>query len=282
MTVNRGGAGAAHELGAGLRALRERAELTTRALAWRVEASAANVSNWERSERLLSEERLIKILEVLQAPDDERERLLGLRRQAEGPGQLVSGAPSIGPQLAKLIEHEQVARSITDVAPLLIPGLLQTSDYARATLTDQRDVDTRIALRIGRRDVLTRTRQPAELVALIDSEALIRPVASPHVMADQLRHLLRMAELPNVTIQLVSSTASGYNPMLTGPFILLEFPTAPPIVHVEHYQASAFIWENEDVHGFQAAVEKIHNVAMTPADTARVIAELVNGMEPET
>lgn len=280
MTVNRGG-GVAHELAAGLRVLRG-SKLTTRALAELIGASAANISNWERGERLPSEERLIQLLDALQAPDDERERLLGLRRQADGPGQLVSGAPSIGPQLVRLIEHEQVARRITDVAPLLIPGLLQTSDYARATLSDQRDIDTRIALRVGRRDVLTRTRQPAELVALIDSEALLRPIASPHVMADQLRHLQRMAELPNITIQLVSSTAPGYNPMLTGPFILLEFPTAPPIVHVEHYQASAFIWENEDVRGFQAAVERIHHVAMTPADTARVIAELVDGMEPQT
>jgi transcriptional regulator with XRE-family HTH domain len=279
MTVNRGdGGGAARELAAGLRALRERAGLSTRALGEAANTSAAAISNWER-DRLPSEQRLTQLLDALGASDDERERLQGLRRQAEGPGQLVSGAPSIGEQLARLIEHEQVARRITTVAPLLIPGLLQTSDYARATLGAHRDIDTRIALRVGRRDVLTRTRQPAELVAFIDSEVLVRPVAPPQVMADQLRHLLKMAELPNVTIQLVSSASPGYNPMLAGPFIMIEFPTASPIVHVEHYQASAFIWEATDVHGFQAAVEKIHNVAMTPAETARVIAKIVHGME---
>lgn len=279
MTVNRGGSAAAQELAAGLRALRTRAALNMRSLAEAIGASAANISHWERGERLPSEERLVKLLQALDASEDERERLQGLRRQAEGPGQLMSGAPSIGAQLARLIEHEQVARRITDVAPLLIPGLLQTSDYARAALVEHRDIDTRVALRVGRRDVLVRTRQPAELVALIDSQVLVRPVASPQVMADQLRYLLRMAEMPNVTIQVVSSTSPGYNPMLAGPFILLEFPTASPIVHVEHYQASAFIWEGEDVHGFQAAVEKIHETAMTPADTARVIAKIVNGME---
>lgn len=282
MTVNRGGASAAaaaREVAAGLLALRKRTSLTTRSLGEAINSSAANVSNWERGERLPNEERLLQLLDALSASDDERERLLGLRRQANGPGQLVSGAPSIGEQLARLIEHEQVARRITDVAPLLIPGLLQTSDYARATLAHQRDIEMRATLRVGRREVLTRGRNPVELIALIDSEVLVRPIAPPDVMAEQLRHLLKMGELPNITIQLVSSTTPRYTPMLTGPFILFEFATAEPVVHVEHYRASAFLWEEEDVRGFVSAAEAIHNAAMTPADTARVIAEIVDGLE---
>lgn len=279
MPVNKGGA--ADELAAGLRALRSRSKLTTRALGELVDASAANISNWERAERLISEERLVQILDALGASDDERERLLGLRRQANGPGQLVSGTPSIGTQLTRLIEYEQVARRITHAAPLLIPGLLQTSDYARATLSNHIDIDTRVALRVGRRDILTRTRQPAELVAYIDSEVLVRPIAPPHVIADQLHHLLKMAELPNVTIQVVPSTTPGYNPLLAGPFILLEFSTATPVVHLEHYISSAFLWEEEDVRGFVTAAEKIHNVAMTSAQSIEVITEIVNGMETE-
>lgn len=277
MAVNRGGE--ARELAAGLRLLRDRSGMTTRALAEVIGASAANISNWERGERLPSEERLTQLLEALRASDDERERLLGLRRQANGPGQLAAGAPSIGEQLARLIEHEQVARRITDVAPLVIPGLLQTSDYARATLGRLRDIETRVALRVGRRDVLTRTRQPAELVALIDSEVLVRPIAPPPVMVDQLHHLLKMAELPNVTVQIVPSTTPGYNPLLAGPFILLEFPTAPPIVHLEHYRASATLWEGEDVQEFITAAEEVHDIAMSPAKSVQFIAEIVNGME---
>lgn len=279
MSVNRIG-GAAHELGAGLRALRERAGLTTRALGDLAKTNAANISNWENANRLPSEERLTQVLDALDASDDERERLSGLRRQAEGPpGQLTAGAPSIGVQLARLIEHEQVARRITDVAPLVIPGLLQTGDYARAMLTGLSDIDTRIALRVGRRDVLTRPENPAELVALISTEALIRPIAAPRVMAYQLKHLLAMAELPNVTIQLVSATTRGYTPMVAGPFILLEFATATPIVHLEHHQASAFLWQPGDVRGFETAAEKIHEVAMSPEDSSGLIAEIVHGME---
>lgn len=278
MPVNKGG-GAGHELAAGLHDLRQRQNLTTRVLADLIDSSAANISNWERADRLVSEERLVQLLDALEASDDERERLLGLRRQAVGPGQLVSGTPSIGDQLARLIEHEQVARRVTDVAPLLIPGLLQTSDYARATLRGHRDVDTRVALRAGRRDILTRTRQPAELVAFIDTEVLTRPIAPPDVIADQLRHLLKMTTLPNVTIQLASSTTPKYTPILAGPFIVLEFATATPIVHLEHYWSSAFLWEEEDVRGFIDAAEEIRNVAMSTTESAEVLAELVKGME---
>src|SRR5438309_1792458 len=235
MTVNTG-TGSARELARSLLMLRNRAGLTTRALAEKIGASAANISNWERAERQPSEQRLTQLLDALEATDVERERMLGLRRQADGPGQLVAGQPSIGAQLTQLIEYEQVARNITAVAPLVIPGLLQTSDYARATLQGNSDIETRVKLRAGRRYVLTRSRQPAGLAAFIDSEVLVRPIAAPDIMADQLRHLLRMAELPNITIQLVSSTTPGYNPMMAGPFILFEFATATPIVHLEHYR----------------------------------------------
>ncbi len=280
MAVSKGGdLAAARELASGLRRLRIDNGMTNRVLADAIGASSANVSHWERGERLPDEARLTSILDALGATDDDRERLLGLRRQANGPGQLVSGTPSLAEQLARLVEHEQVARRITDVAPLLIPGLLQTGDYARATLIHQRDIETKTALRVGRREVLTRTRNPVELVAYIDSEVLVRPIAPPHVMVDQLRHLLAMAELSNVTIRLVSSTTPRYTPMLTGPFILFEFTTARPIVHVEHYRASAFLWEDTDVRGFIAAAELIHNNAMTPAATAEVIAELADGLE---
>lgn len=279
-----GNRGTAHELGAALRALRSRAGLTTRALGDKIDASATNVSHWERGERLIAERRLVRFLDAVDATPDEREELLGLRRHADGPGQLVAGTPSIGAQLAQLIEYEQVARRITAVAPLLVPGLLQTGDYARATLKHHRDIDTRVALRLGRRDILTRTREPAELVALIDSEVLVRPVVrgQPSVMAEQLRHLLTMSARNNITIQIVQSATVGWTPILAGPFILLEFATATPVVHLEHHSASAFLWEEEDVQRFTAAAEEIRNAAMTPEDSSRVIAEIVNGMETTT
>lgn len=284
MTVNRGdiAGGAARELGAGLRRLRDQAGLTTRALGDRVNASAANISNWELANRLPSEERLIRILDELRAVGDERERLLTLRRQAEGPGQLVAGQPSIGPQLTKLIEHEQVALRIVDVQPLVLPGLLQTERYARATLKGLQNIDTLVTLRMGRKEVLKRTHQPVELLAFIRSEVLTQPLISPGMMAEQLRHLTMMAELPNVTIRLVSGTIPGYTPMHAGSFILFEFLTASSVVHLEHLRSSVTLWEEDDVRRFESAVTEIDKVAMTSARSVEVIAELADGLEQTT
>lgn len=284
MAVNRSSGAAARELATALRDLRGHRSLTTRAVADRITVSAANISHWERGARLPSDERLCQLLDALDASADERERLLGLRRQAEGPGQFNAGQPGIDATLAQLIDHERAATRITVGAPLLIPGLLQTSDYARAIMSSQPDSELRVALRSGRRDIITRAREPVELVALIDSGALTRPVAPLAVMRDQLQHVLDLGRRPNVTIQVVSSTFQGYHPMLAGPSELIEFAKAAAIVLLEHHRSSAFLWEEEDVAEFVEAAELIRTkVAMTPARSAEVIAEIAHDMtETET
>lgn len=273
------GTSEARELGAELRKLRLKAGLNTRTMAERTGVSNANISFWETGKRLVPVERLTAILDALSVTDDDRERILGLRRRADGPGQLAAGPTSIGKHFTRVIELERTANRITDIETLLIPGLLQTSDYARAIFGDGRDTDTKVALRAGRRDVLTRRRNPVEFLALIDSEVLVRPVGPPDVMADQLDHLLRMAELPNVTIQLVPSTTPGYHPMLAGSFVLFEFPTATPVVLLEHHRTSTFLWDKEIVAAYLSAPEEVRQRAMTPERSSKMIKEITKGME---
>lgn len=274
--------GVARELGARLRELREAADLTLRALQDLVGFSNTKISLWENGHRLPSFTDLEKVLNVpaLKVTDEDREQLRGLRRQADAsPGFIASGAPSIGPQLAQLIEYEEQAAQITYWAPLLIPGLLQISSYARAVMGDAPNAETRVKLRSGRQNILTRRRKPAELRAIIDSEVLVRHVAHRDVMIDQLHYLLDMAKRPNVTVQVMSSTRIGFHPGLVGPFELIEFPTARPVVHLEHYRSSLTLWEEEDVRAFVDASGMIQKAAMTPAESAGVIEDIVNGME---
>jgi transcriptional regulator with XRE-family HTH domain len=278
MTVISGTA-ESRDLGAELRRLRTEAGLNTRAMAERAGVSNANISFWETGKRLVPLERLTALLDILSVTDDERERIIGLRRKADGPGELTTGSTSIGERVTRLIELERTATRITHVQPLVIPGLLQTSDYARVVFGDGPDTDTKVALRAGRRDVITRRRNPVEFLALIDSEALFRPVGPPEVMADQLDHLARMAELPNVTIQIVPSRAPGYHPMLAGQFVLFEFPTATPIILLEHHRTSAFIWDRESVAAYLSVPEEIQRVALSPAQSLTMIQEIAHEME---
>lgn len=272
--------GVSRELGARLQQLRKRVGLSLRDLQALVGISNAKISLWENGHRLPRYEDLELVLNAMEVSADEREAIIGLRQRADDtPGEIDSGAPSIGPQLGKLIDYEEQASRIVYWAPLLVPGLLQTSAYTRAVMGNVPSAETRVKLRAGRQNILTRRRNATELLAMIDSEVLVRPVASSDVMIDQLHFLLEMAKRPNITLQIVSSTKPGFHPGLAGPFELIEFPTARPVVHLEHVSSSVTLWEEEDVKSFIASSGMIQNAAMTPADSAGVIEDIVNGME---
>lgn len=273
--------GPLRELGAALRQARQHVGISQRELA-RLAGMRANsrVSEAESGKRLLNPSELESIFTVLNIAEADREQLLGLARSAEGvPGELNVGIPGIGKTLAQLIDYERIASRIVDASPLLIPGLLQTSEYARAIMGGAPNPDLRVTLRSGRRDILTR-RNPCELVALIGGEALIAPVAEPDVMVDQLKHVLDMAERPNVAVQVVSTTVRGYHPMLAGPFELIEFAKADPVVLLDHHRSSVILFEPDEVAEYIAAADMIcEHVAMTPKESVEVIANIVHGME---
>jgi transcriptional regulator with XRE-family HTH domain len=264
-------------VGAELSALRQGLGLSLRDVERETGIGNSTVSMYEKGHRLPGEDSLDVLLNHYGATAEKREALASLVREAEGPGRVLPGVPGSGDALADLISAERQAVRITDMAPLLIPGLLQTSDYSLAILGD----DTSATLRAGRSEILTRKRNPVEYFALIDSEVLVRPIASAAVMRDQLDHLLRLGELANVHIHVWRSTRRGWHAGLTGPFVLLEFGAGrSPIVHVEHHRASLALWEREDVLAYVDAAESVRReVAMTEDESATVIADIAHGME---
>ena len=134
--------------------------------------------------------------------------------------------------------YEADAAALSTYQHSLIPGLLQSEDYARAILetrpnTTPEEVEEQLRGRLDRQAVLTRTDPPAPmLLALIDEGVLHRPVAPRAVMRDQLSHLIDMSRRPNVTIQLVPYEAGGHTGLL-GAFSVAETGTRDAIVFVE-------------------------------------------------
>ena len=262
-------------LGQRLRELR--GDIGLRELERRTGIDHGVLSRWESGRRIPSPDFLVRLLDALDVEDQEREQLLAMV-QRPGPGKLVAGVPSAGRQLAQLIGHERAATRITEVALTLVPGILQTRDYARAVIGDWLDTDRRVRMRMERSEILTRTEDPVELRVIVHVQALTSLVAPPAVMAEQMQHLRRMAELPNVTIQVVPDDVPGWMPSLAGPFIVIEFSEETPIVHVEHYRGGVFVWEPDDVRSFMTAADEMAEKAMTLARSAEVIAQLA-GME---
>lgn len=268
------------ELGAELQQARETLGLSQRELARRASIKAhSRVSEMESGKRLLRSDEMNRIFDQLGISETDRERLHELARSiGEVRGELHVGTLGVDRTLAQLIDYERAATRIVDASPLLVPGLLQSSDYARVIMDDQPDSELRVALRSGRRDILTR-RNPVELLALIDSEVLVRPVVPTDIMIHQLRHLLEMAERPNVTVQVVPSRTPSYHAMLAGSFELLEFAKARPVVLLDHHRSSVFLFQEDEVEEFIEEAENISRVAMTPQDSVEAIADIIRGME---
>jgi len=135
-------------------------------------------------------------------------------------------------------EHEEKATELRMFEHSLVPGQLQTEDYARATLvrqpnTTEDEVAELLAARMGRQTVLTRKAPRPPLVwALLDEGVLHREVGGPKVMHDQLMHLVAASELPNVTIQVLPYSAGGHRG-LEGAFVIADFPTEQSIVFLD-------------------------------------------------
>ncbi len=143
---------------------------------------------------------------------------------------------------------ENAASNIRQYEAELVPGLLQTRAYAEqitklpSSVIDAEDDDAKqriVQLRAERQALLTRFSAP-QLSVIINEAVLRRPVGSPALMAEQLHQILKAAELPNVTVQVLTFSAGMHGGMTAGGFSILEFPrdskgkeVEPPMAYLE-------------------------------------------------
>ncbi|HEU5473388.1 MAG TPA: helix-turn-helix transcriptional regulator [Actinophytocola sp.] len=275
----------ARALAAAIRTIRERSGISGRKLSAQLGMSHGTVSHWETSRRIPTVEDVASFLGVLGVVGEERQRILDLARHAAEPNWLTVGMPGIPQQLAGAWECERAASAIVEWAPMIIPGLLQTPEYARATATasglSEHEVESRVMVRNSRREVIERRSDPVLFEALIGEVALREVIGGTEVLAEQLRFLGSMAKRKNVTVR-VMPLRVGWHPGFAGPFVLYDFPDAPPVVHFEHYSSGAFVPDADDVQAYRGAVEQLRDKAMSPAASARLIAEIAKEMETAT
>lgn len=267
-------------LAAALRQARDRTGIAGREIARQLGVSHAAVSHWETGKRIPRLEDVASLLAILGVTGDERERVLELARHASDPDWLTVGIPGLAQQLAGVMECERTASFLAEWSPWLIPGLLQTSDYARAVLGGggvlPGDIESRLIVRLGRRDVLSR-RDLEELVILIGEPGIRQVIGGRAVMADQLRHVQRLAGA-GVTVQVVP-IGDGWHPGLMGPFIFYRFPDSPSIAHIEHHRSSVFVFDENDVAAYQVATATLRDVALNPTESTAFLREVIAELE---
>ncbi|MCA1185997.1 MULTISPECIES: helix-turn-helix transcriptional regulator [unclassified Saccharopolyspora] len=268
----------AYVLGAELRDARRKSGHTLRGLASILDVSHSVLVRWEHGDRVPSAESISAVCVVLGVSSTARSRMLKLAREAAAepaPSQTPGAAGGVD-QLATLLEFERTATKITDVAPLLMPGLLQSAEYTRAIMATgvpEQEANKRVAMRQGRRDTITRKRSPAKYTALILESVLHQPIGRTGGLHDQLRFLDEISERDNVELRIIPS-AAGWTPAHAGPFVLLEFAKADPVVHLEHHRSSAFLQDDDSVGAFRAARDELERIALSREDSRKLIAEI--------
>ena len=172
---------------------------------------------------------------------------------------------------------EAEASSIRNFELAMVPGLLQTEDYARALISggpmelDATEVDRRVEVRMTRQQALDRDERP-QLWVIVDEAAIRRTVGGPAVMRAQLEALVTAAGQARTTIQVVPYSA-GAHPGQLGPFVILGFPepSEPEVVTMETVGGNLYVDKPEEVRLYTTAFDHLRAVALSPGDTRAML-----------
>nr|WP_203836028.1 helix-turn-helix transcriptional regulator [Actinoplanes humidus] len=267
-------------LGTELKRCRERAGLTQESVSRHFEWHAAKVTRIETA-RVAVTPRDVRDLLTLYGIDDEqyREALLELARSSKQKTWWTDYRDIMRP--GNFVGLEAEASSLRAWEPIIVPGLLQTEAYIRALMRTGRSwdppaqMDRRVALRLKRQSRLSGA-NPLELTAIIDESVVRRSVGGPEVMDDQLRHLIDMAKLPNVTLQVLPFDA-GEHPFLGGSAALLEFreTTHLDVVYLEGLAGDLYEEQHSEVARYRAEFERLSTRALEPRLTLKMIESLL-------
>jgi transcriptional regulator with XRE-family HTH domain len=271
-------------LGGALRVAREERGLKLRELAGQLSLDPSRLSKWELGKQIPKDTVVAQILTHLGVTGERYDEIVGLTSGASAGQWLAVSLPEQRQHLAALLDLEQHADTIVTVSPLLIPGLLQDGGYVRAIMSagelPAEEISTRVAVRLGRRDAITRRENPARLRAFVGEAALRQIIGSRQVMVQQLQHLTQEAERENVELRVVPFD-TGHHPGLEGPFTLIdprEDQGISAVVHIENRRSGLFLQEDEDVATYRHAVDTVAQVAMSLTDSIRLIATITDEM----
>ncbi|GAJ81043.1 hypothetical protein NBRGN_034_00670 [Nocardia brasiliensis NBRC 14402] len=263
-------------LGGQLRKLRESKNITREAAGDAIRGSHAKISRLELGRTGFKERDIRDLLTLYGVTDaEERQRFLELARQANEPGWWHRYSDLLPQWFGTYLGLEQAASKIRTYEAHLVPGLLQTPEYARAVVAlgyEDADTDRRVQVRQRRQEILHRT-DPPVVWAVIDEAALHRPVGGPRVQREQLEHLIELAQLPNVTVQVLPYSA-GEHAAAGSSFSILRFAEAelPDIVYLEHLTSALYLDRRQDLALYLSVMDRLSVQAERPEKSMEILA----------
>ncbi len=265
-------------LGHQLRRLREAKEISPEVAARAIRGTKSKISRIELGRSAVREIDIADLLTCYGVTDPAaREELLTLAAQASTPGWWHRYSDILPDWLQTYVGLEQAARSIRTYEPQLIPGLLQTEEYASALMAladfpaDQ--TERRVALRKQRQRRFLNG--DLYLWAVIDEAALRRQVGRAEVMRGQLGYLLDTARRPNLTLQVAPLISAGH--AAPGGFSIIRFddPDLSDMVYAEHLTSALYLDKRADVDAYLLTMERLTLISAQPGGASAEIIEKI-------
>ncbi|MBU3060240.1 helix-turn-helix domain-containing protein [Nocardia sp. NEAU-G5] len=261
------------QLGRQLRDLRNRARMTTRVAAQRLEWSEAKIWRIETGQTSLRALDVEAMCKIYGAPTDVIDPLTALAKETKARGWWADYSDVIAEGFEVYLGLEEAAARLATYENELVPALLRTEAYARALLVGARpemppaEIERRLAVFAARQRVLTRPENPVRVEAVITEALLWHRIGGTEVMAAQLDHLRRLCELPNVDIRVLPTDSGYHEGMDSGRFVLLEFADAgdlsePPVVYVQTFTGSAYYEKDNEIARYRTAFGSIKSAAI--------------------
>ncbi|TMR13723.1 helix-turn-helix domain-containing protein [Nonomuraea turkmeniaca] len=265
-------------LGQELRLLRERRKLTGAKAARELGWSASKVSRIEAARTMPSTDDIKALVKLYRVDGDKLDELIGLLRDAEQRGWWEDYEDALPEEYTRFLGLEAEAISQRSWEPHLVPGLLQTEDYAREVILASRGiarithsgVRSRVEARLDRQQRVLHRPEPCRLTVVLDESALMRRFGEPSVMREQMEHLLEISLLPHVSVRVL--TLDSLHPVNTGTFIHLQFAEFDDVVYLEQLYTANFVDDLERVAGYETAFDHIKSEALDE-DESRVLIQ---------
>jgi transcriptional regulator with XRE-family HTH domain len=244
----------------------------------RISRTAQHISNLEAGQLPTAAD--LELLMEFYGQDDRisfMRELLTAARRAKNWWTGMSGAVPKWFDLFLGLESGAVELSIFDT--VVVPGLLQTREYATAVIEGDPDlssdqVQQLVEVRMGRQRIL-QSANPAYLHAVLDESALHRPRGSGAVMRKQLEYLLEMSSQPRIDLQILPFDAGANPAQDSGAFIVMKFPPEmegdPGLVYLELLTGGHYLEKPEEVAEYQRALTRLHALAASPEASRGII-----------
>ena len=272
------------QLGRYLRDLRGRQRITVKAAAAALEWSETKLWRVENGHTSLRSHDVELMCRIYAAPPDMTEALMGLAKETKAKGWWHAYGDVIPEGFDVYIGLEEAASQISWYESELVPGLLQTEQYARSVIkddnpgVDDEEIDRRVQLRLARQALVRRRTAPLRLHVALNEAILRRPVGGPDVMSAQLGSLAEASGQPNVSLRVVPFSAGLHRGLMSGPFELLRFPlngdgheSEPATVYADGFTGALYLDKPHEVERYANAFESILSAALDEAASKDLI-----------